>query len=116
MAQTCQLCYYAYEDHYPEWWCSFFEERPKNMCAWFINVDDVISNVFPNNLSNNKDDVMYVKTISKIEKFSDDFLHSIWCSLCQRGYDPKEMYNEVLTMDDWAELILSEIERRNLGH
>ena len=51
-----------------------------------------------------------MKPEEKIKQASDEELNIIWDSL--RFYNSWEMYSETMSMDEWAELVKSELDRR----
>lgn len=48
----------------------------------------------------------------RIDAFTDDDLKRIWEAL--RGYDPADNYAPGITMDDWAQAIYNEMQRRSI--
>lgn len=43
---------------------------------------------------------------------TDSEIQTIWSAL--NDYNPKEMYNQKLTMEDWAQIVYSQMSKRGL--
>lgn len=53
----------------------------------------------------------YQKAVNDVRSYPDDRLLAVWEAL--KGYDPSDN-RDGLPMDDWAELVKSEIDQRGL--
>ena len=50
----------------------------------------------------------------KVEGYSNQQIQSIWDAL--KNYDPSRQYAPGITMDEWAQAIYSEMDKRNMPH
>jgi hypothetical protein len=56
----------------------------------------------------------YEKAVAKVVSMGDGDLKIVWESMNTHKYEASEQYDEGVSMDDWAELISSEMDKRQL--